>query len=699
MIPYAPSNLPFTANSGPRAINHISLVSQGLQYDDFNTIGFYWGIQPIIPGQCVKWSQSGGIGQWKISEISHPQITTTIPIQSWAVFIQTLQANGLMGMVNMAQNYTQVQNVCYAHFGAQYDINVTYEPCICTPVPCDCTPIVGTTGTFTTSASCMTTCCPAPPCTICCQANSSNFPQPPYTWMLTSSVSPCYCPSNSTQLPCITCNKCCTNGTIQTMLGIHDQNCDCAFYGLWSCYLPPCKNCCYNKQTGMVSPAQLPDCKCKPGEFNVPCNSLPNDGPKCLPLDSNTTTPTTTTAITTTTIGIFDDIVSDPADPTNTTVVVGTNTTVTSATKIYVIYDTSSLTTPYITSIQNSVSDWLISNGLTTNNVETIQIGNERWVHWIKTLYSGGFFTPNVGAPAYSDDVLVIEFIDESDAHYHGEDTQPSPNTISNLPVWNTDYDGFKTIHNQITGQGGNFNAVLYATCATNNTYMTRRAFAMQAFQAVSSGNNLPLDGKWQTGTAPRPASQGGTIGGVPELCTNANLEKLEINNPYWIGTTNLKGGLDQFGWKINIRFEPVTSTMLISDLNDFLPPSPPPTPIISPDTPPSVEPIQGFVVVDGPQLPSTYSSAANEAYWLCLYAPYPNGFGAGCYGFDAAGLWTNNNTGVVLQAGCLPWHMGGNCYPAHHNADFPVTINTQSGPVILNSPPEKACAPNCSNS
>jgi len=442
----------------------------------------------------------------------------------------------------------------------------------------------------------------------------------------------------------------------------------------------------------MVSPAQLPNCTCPPGQWTVPCRSLPPDGPKCLPA---AITPVTTATTTTTTIGVVDDIlIADPIN--NNTLVTGTNITVTNATKIYVIYDDSSLTVPYITSIQSSVSDWLISNGLTTNNVESIEIGNERWVHWIKTLYNGQFPTPNVGTPAYSDDVLVIAFIDESDAHYHTMDTQSSPNTINQKPVWQNDYNYFIAEHNQITGQGGNFNAILYATCATNNTYMTRRAFAMQAFQAVSSGNNSPLDGKWQTGTAPRPASQGGTVGGVPELCSNANLEKLELNNPYWNGTTNVRGGLDQFGWRINIKFEPVTSAMLISDLNSFLPPSPPPPPV-NPDAPSD---IQGILVVDGPQLPSTYSSVANEEYWLCAHIPHPNGFGAGCYGFDDQGLWTNPNTGVVLQSqGCLPWHMGGNCFPAHHTSDFPVTLNTPQGPITLYHPPEKACAPNCTHS
>jgi len=690
--------LPYTINlvvtipyiqSGPAAITHISTAGAGVQYDDFNTMYFYWNGQPIIPGQCTKWSQSGGVGKWKITEISHPQITTTIPIQSWAVFIQTLQANGLMGMVNMSMNYAQIETICYSHFGAQYQIDVTYEPCICTPIPCTCTPLIGTTGTFTSSATCITSCCPAPPCTVCCQSNTSNYPQPGYSWMSTSPTTPCYCPSNSTQIPCITCNKCCTNGTLQVMLGANDQNCDCSFYGLYSCYLPPCKKCCYNKHTGTVSPAQLPDCNCKSGEWKVPCHSLPHKGIACLaPTQVVPTTPTTTATTPTT----LNPVLVAPVDvTTGTQITIGTNANVTSLTKIYVIYDDSSLTIPYITSIQNSVSDWLISNGLTTNNVETIEVGNERWVHWPSMLYNGLFTTPNVGTPTYSDDVLIIAFIDESDHGYHGGDTQSSPDVITSTGNWIADYLSFKLIHTQITG---NFNAVLYATSVSNNTHMTRRAFSMQSFQAVSSGNNLPLDGKWQIGKAPRPASDGGTVGGVPELCSNANLEKLEISNPYWNGTTPTYGGLDQFGWKINIRFEPVTSAMLTYDLNTVLPPTPPPPPV-NPNTPSD---IKGILVVDSPQLPSTYSSsAAAAAFWLCADIPAPNGYGNGCYGFDVSGFWTNPYNGTVMQAsGCLAWHLGGNCYAAQHTSDFPITVNTNNGPVTVYAPPEKACSPNC---
>ena len=529
MLPYTQSlgNITWPAvQSGPTAILYVSTASSGLQYDDFNTLGFYWGLQQVIPGQCTKWSLGGGIGQWKISEISHPQLTTALPIQSWAQFISELVSNGVT-TVNMSMNYTQVETALYVYYGPQYQIDVTYEPCICTPIPCSCTPLIGTTGTFLAEDACMLVCCPPPPCTVCCQSNTSN-----YTWMNTSPTSPCYCPPASTQVPCISCNKCCTNGTIQVMLGVNDQNCDCAYYGLWSCYLPPCNKCCYNKHTGLVTQAQLPDCNCKSGEFVVPCNSLPNDiDIKCLPITPDLTT-------------------------------VGANVNITSNTKIYAFYDTSSMGATYRVQIQNSVDDWLISNGLPTSGVTTINSGSEQWLRWPTDLYQGQL--SNVPAPALTDDVLVIAFIDESNSKYHSPEGS-TPNVQPATQIWKDDYTNFKTIYNQITGT---FNAVLYPTVQGSAQSNIRRGHAMHTLQAVSSGNKSPLDGTWTTGSAPR---QSGTVGGVPALCSNANLSNLEISNPFWNGTINEWGGLDQFRWNINIRFETVTTIVLTSDLNNLL--------------------------------------------------------------------------------------------------------------------------------
>jgi len=537
--------------TGPDAISWISTSSTGLQYTDFNTIGFYWGTQPVVPGQCSKWSSSGPRGQWKISEISHPQLTTTLPIQSWAQFIVELNNSGVT-TVNMSMTYQQVENTLYTHFGQQYQIDVAYEPCICAPIDCECTPLIGTTGTYPDEPTCMATCCPPPPCIVCCQSNTSN-----YKWMITSQISPCNCPKGSTQIPCTSCNKCCTDGTYQIMLGVNDQNCDCSYYGLWSCYLPPCTKCCYNKSTGLVYQASLPDCDCKSGEFVVPCNSLPND------IDIRCDDPVVTTTGTTT--GTTTQVVlgTDPLVATTT------NVNITSNTKIYAIYDTTSLGSGYIVILKNKVEAWLVSNGLPTTNVNNIHMGDERWLGWVTKIYDGslagaGYGLTVANTPAYSDDVLIIAFQDESFPHYHGS----MPGTVPLTTKYKDDYDAFKITHSQITGT---FNAVLYPTCQGNCVGTQRKAFAIQTLQAISSGNKLMLDGMWQTGTAPRTAAGGGVPGGVPDLCKNTSCYFLESNNLYWTGTTPTYGGLDQFGWKINIRFAPVSSTTLITDLNNLL--------------------------------------------------------------------------------------------------------------------------------
>ena len=98
--------------------------------------------------------------------------------------------------------------------------------------------------------------------------------------------------------------------------------------------------------------------------------------------------------------------------------------------------------------------------------------------------------------------------------------------------------------------------------------------------------------------------------------------------------------------------------------------------------------------------LPNVYSSAGPIAFWLCGFISVTNGgTGNGCYGFDQFGIWTSPANGNQAQSGCVPWHMGGNCFAAQHTGDFPVVVNTSNGPVTLTAPPEKACAPNCLHS
>ena len=73
-LPYADALwMNYYVTTGPEAIAHISDASNGLQYTDFNTIGFYWGVQPVLTGQCSKYTgpSQPGLGKWKISEIAY----------------------------------------------------------------------------------------------------------------------------------------------------------------------------------------------------------------------------------------------------------------------------------------------------------------------------------------------------------------------------------------------------------------------------------------------------------------------------------------------------------------------------------------------------------------------------------------------------------------------------------------------------
>ncbi len=110
------------------------------------------------------------------------------------------------------------------------------------------------------------------------------------------------------------------------------------------------------------------------------------------------------------------------------------------------------------------------------------------------------------------------------------------------------------------------------------------------------------------------------------------------------------------------------------------------------------------FIGSDSPiELPTTYnntSPSSPAAFYQCLYVPGPDGLGAGCYGFNQSGQWTSPVTGATLSvSSCIPWHQGGNCYIAQHQGDFPVTVNTNQGPVTIDAPPERPCAPNCIHS
>ena len=202
---------------------------------------------------------------------------------------------------------------------------------------------------------------------------------------------------------------------------------------------------------------------------------------------------------------------------------------------------------------------------------------------------SGGssYGTPNgsqvyIGAPpaAGASDVLVICFLDEAASVYHKVSNSPSFSigetnvthsggnaTWSSLSVeqptqsWKDDYDEYKMQYNIHLGTGKTFKAFMYP--ATDSCNGSAKNLPMQALAGVHSGNNSIANGMWQVGTSPACQCHSNTIG--------ADLTPIESLNPYWTGNTPTYGGLDQFGWGVNVDMGTFTEQIFIDDLTLFL--------------------------------------------------------------------------------------------------------------------------------
>tara|TARA_R110002020_G_C16271083_1_gene771115 strand:+ start:285 stop:1391 length:1107 start_codon:yes stop_codon:yes gene_type:complete len=82
-------------------------------------------------------------------------------------------------------------------------------------------------------------------------------------------------------------------------------------------------------------------------------------------------------------------------------------------------------------------------------------------------------------------------------------------------------------------------------------------------------------------------------------------------------------------------------------------------------------------------------SDSSMVPYYVCAYAPWPIGTGAGCYE-GVNGVYTNTNAaspnfGNTYPLPCTPWHQGGNCYGFLWASQIPVQY-----------PGEQACNDNC---
>lgn len=245
----------------------------------------------------------------------------------------------------------------------------------------------------------------------------------------------------------------------------------------------------------------------------------------------------------------------------------------------------SPFTSPGSNSKQIAQLNWAYDTNTATSNGQTWNvdefydtaegslIGQPMWDY--NTAVNNGAQTWNGFPPtaAATDDVLVVIFADESLWSYHLNSENvftvtPDPythnsggNSYSGIDPqqptdqFKADYTKHKTV---LAGHTGGFKSFLYPSRPANlSTGGGHKAFPLHALAVISSGNNVPADGKWQANTSP----------------TNqyASIDKIETENPYWTGNTPTWGGLDQYGWGVNVGGATFNAATFQADLEVFL--------------------------------------------------------------------------------------------------------------------------------
>jgi len=235
------------------------------------------------------------------------------------------------------------------------------------------------------------------------------------------------------------------------------------------------------------------------------------------------------------------------------------------------------------------IHDW--ASGLSMTNVyDNMAPGNSTF------LFPGITTTGPAPAASHTDCVLVITFIDESGPNnglgttnvYTSDDAGSVNNAIPNFagilsnpldqptPTWKVDFTAYSATYATVTTAGGSLNCFMYPTESFQPQSPDNELFALHVVAAIDSGNQaVGTQGEnWLPGTAPRRLISGGILGGVPELCSIADLTALEVSNPYLLSvdsyTPNV-GNLDTKGWGYNINFGSYTPGGFNSDLSTFL--------------------------------------------------------------------------------------------------------------------------------
>jgi hypothetical protein len=212
----------------------------------------------------------------------------------------------------------------------------------------------------------------------------------------------------------------------------------------------------------------------------------------------------------------------------------------------------------------------------------------------------------------YDSNILNVIFVDESSPQYHPQHAYPNNQTqffidpqysggvvtFSYQPTgigtlgFKPDYDGFTATWDNVTGNTGDVKSFIYPSGGAgvliqqyevnnwvgifgNPSFANPGQFALNVVASIDEGNQTDIfgnpspNGTWISGTAPRPVSLGGTLGGTPALCPVASLTALELpENPY---VQEGYGYLARKGWGYNVSFPNFTNQVFQNDLESFL--------------------------------------------------------------------------------------------------------------------------------
>lgn len=206
----------------------------------------------------------------------------------------------------------------------------------------------------------------------------------------------------------------------------------------------------------------------------------------------------------------------------------------------------------------------------------------------------------------YDSNILNVLFIDEASTLYHPQHAYPNNQTnfyidpqysggvvtYSYQPTntWKPDYNGFTATWDTVTGNTGDLKSFVYPSGGVGVLvpnyepsyitipgpgYANPGQFALNVVASIDEGNQTDVfgnptpNGTWISGTAPRTAPLGGTLGGIPALCPVASLTALELpENPY---VQEGYGYLARKGWGYNVSFPTFTNQVFQNDLESFL--------------------------------------------------------------------------------------------------------------------------------